>query len=221
MSAASCRFTRIFLIRHGEVESPGGVFYGQQDVPLSRQGREQTRLAARNLSGVAIRAVIASDLSRCRALAREISSIHTVEPIITPELREVDFGEWTGLTWQEIERGYPGEFTRRMANLATYRPPGGESLEDVRERVMPVIIKLAQDYTGDAVAVAAHGGINRVILSSLLEMPLQNMFSIDQGFCCTNIIDIFSDGPVVLRALNIPPYPVLLPQSSPAFPLEW
>ncbi len=205
MSPESCNFTRLFLVRHGAVESPGGVFYGQLDVQLSRKGMEQTRLAARNLSGASISAVISSDLSRCQALAREIGSMHGLEPVIAPELREVDFGEWTGLTWQEIERVYPGEFRRRMANLATYRPPGGESISDVRKRVMPLIGRLPRDYPGGAVAVAAHGGINRVVLAALLKMPMDNIFSIDQGFCCTNIIDIFSDGPVVLRALNIPP----------------
>ena len=193
---------RIYLLRHGEVINPSGAFYSQQDVPLSQKGREQSRIAADLVSQAGISAILSSDLSRCCYMAELLSGLSGISPLLTPDLREVNFGKWTGLSWKEIEAEYPGWFQKRMNDLEGFRPPEGENLKDVQERVMPVIFKAVKKGMGKATAVVAHGGVNRVILASLLGMPLSKIFSIDQSCACVNIIDVFADGIAVVRALN-------------------
>ncbi len=195
--------TRIYLLRHGEVENPRGTFYSQMDVPLSKQGRAQSRKAAEHISRTGTCAeVISSDLSRCRYLAGLVSELTGARTLLTRALREVNFGKWSGLTWKEIEEAYPGEFQRRMDDLAGFRPPGGESLSDVASRVMPVIYAAAERNPGKEIAVVAHGGVNRVVLARLLGMPLDNIFSIDQGYACLNVVDLYADGVAVIAGMN-------------------
>jgi broad specificity phosphatase PhoE len=197
-------FTRIYLLRHGEVINPEGVYYGQDDMPLSDTGRAQSLDAARNLAGAGISAVFSSDLSRCRFLARAISGLCGAAPVYSAALREVNFGKWTGLTWARIEHMYPGAFEQRMNDLEGFRPPGGENLADLRTRVVKKIQQAVDENPGSSIAVVAHGGVNRVFLAACLGMPLSNIFSLDQGHACTNIVDIFEDGIAVIRAVNLP-----------------
>lgn len=195
--------TRIYLFRHGEVINPNGVFYGQQDVKLSRTGRSQSRQAAENFRHAGISGVFSSDLSRCRFMAETIADFHHISPVFYPDLREVDFGRWTGLSWQEIDRKFPGAFARRMHDLKGFRPPGGENLADVQQRIWTRVQAVISSCRHQSAAIISHGGTNRVLLATVLGMPLDNIFSIDQGLACANIIDFFPDGIAVVRAINL------------------
>ena len=197
-------FTRIYLMRHGEVINPRRVYYGQDDVPLSEQGQRQSVHAARNLADAGISCIISSDLSRCRYLSEALSEVTGADIQFTDRLREVNFGKWTGLTWEEIEEQYPGGFEQRMRDLEGFRPPGGENLTDLKQRAAESIWSAVSQNIGGTIAVAAHGGVNRVFLATVLRMPLSAIFSLDQGHACTNIIDIFHDGAGVVRAVNLP-----------------
>ncbi len=194
---------RIYLVRHGEVINPKRTFYSQLDVPLSPQGREQSIKVSKRLAEAGIGSIISSDLSRCRFMAEKLSELTGVEPVFTPALREVNFGMWSGLTWEQIEEAYPGAFENRMNDLANFRPPGGENLKDVRERVLPVFVEACTSKCS-SVAMIAHGGVNRILMASILEMPLENIFSIDQEHACVNIVDCYPDGIKVVKAINLP-----------------
>ncbi len=197
---------RLYLMRHGEVSNPGRVYYGQDDVPLSDAGRRQSLAAAQNLQDIDVSFILSSDLSRCRFMAEAIGRQAGVTPVYSKRLREVDFGQWTGLSWEQIEQRYPGMFQRRMEDLKGFRPPGGESLQDLCDRVVPEVEGALSGREGENVVVVAHGGVNRVFIASVLQMPLSSIFSLDQGLACTNVVDVFSDGIAVLRALNLPWY---------------
>lgn len=194
---------RIYLLRHGDVINPMRTFYSQLDVPLSPKGKEQSIQVSRRLAEAGIGSIISSDLSRCRFMAEKLSEFSGVGPVFTAALREVNFGKWSGLTWEQIEEAYPGAFENRMNDLTNFRPPGGENLKDVRERALPVLME-ACNSTCSSVALIAHGGVNRILLASILEMPLENIFSIDQGHACVNIVDIYPDGINVVKAINLP-----------------
>ncbi len=178
------------------------------DMPLSPAGRRGSLDAARrvcqlaDVEGEPIRAVISSDLGRALFMAEIIAERAKASLHSTPLLREVDFGEWTGLTWQEIEEGWPGCLAQRMADLSSYAPPGGENLAQVRERVAEVIAWLSSEFMGMAVAVVAHAGINRVFLAHLAGLDLQRIFSLEQGFGCINVVDLYPDGVPVIRLVN-------------------
>jgi alpha-ribazole phosphatase len=197
--------TKIFLLRHGDVDLPKKIFYGQMDVPLSETGKEKSRVAAEYISSFGINRIISSDLSRCmyfaNAIREKAGDIRKIESF--SELRELNFGKWTGLTWDEIEREYPGELTKRYANLAGYSPPDGESLSNVQARVMEIIKNIINNSKqGDNVAIVAHAGVNRCIISNLMGYPLSNFFIVEQDYCCINIIDFYGENAVIKR-LNL------------------
>jgi len=194
---------KIYLLRHGEVDFPKGLFYGQMDIPLSEKGKRQSLLAARQIAKSQVDFIISSDLKRCSFLAGLIQKEGGPPPELSRALREVDFGRWAGLSWNDIERQYPGEIAKRMKDLVNYRPPGGECLRDVLDRTRKVFCRCARGAYGEKVAIVAHGGVNRVLIADFLELKLQNIFSLHQDYTCINCIEFFPEGNGILRFLNM------------------
>lgn len=194
--------TRLYLARHGRVaDGHTHRYHGHNDIHLSPQGVRQLEQLATQLSPLPLAAVYASDLARAFKGAEILCRGRNLTPQAIPEFREVHFGVWEGLTLEEIARQYPEELKGRLQDLANYRIPGGESLMDVRRRVLPRLEQILRQHPGQAVALVAHAGINRVILSEALGLPLDYLFRIDQNYGCLNIIDYFPDLPVV-RLIN-------------------
>jgi len=194
--------TRIILLRHGEVENPGSVFYSQQDVSLSDSGKKQSLTLADRLKSIPFTMVFSSDLGRCLFLAEAIAGERGLAVEARSELKEVDFGRWSGLSWEAVEARYPGALSERMEKPESYRPPRGENLAAVALRVWRVIDEVLKKCKEEAVAIVSHGGVNRVLIAKATGLPLNNIFSLEQDFACVNILDFYPDGPVVLRLLN-------------------
>jgi len=195
--------TRIFLIRHGEVANAATRRYnGHADVPLSERGLAQYNHMKERLSGEGIKVCYSSDLTRCAAGAAIIGSYLGMKPVLLRNLRELDIGIWEGKTWEEIQADYPKEWKARLADIVNYRVPGGENLNDLRNRIIPVIGEIARSHRGENVLVIAHGGANRVILLDAIGAPLSSLFNIEQDYCCLNIIEYYVDGKSVVRLLN-------------------
>ena len=195
--------TRIYLIRHGEVEGAETPRYnGHADVPLSERGIGQYHQLKERLAAMRISACYTSDLSRCAVGAEIIGARLGLTPIRERSLRELDIGLWEGKSWAELMEEYPQEWRARLADMANYRAPLGESLTDLSDRVMPVIKGIASRHTGEEVLVVAHGGTNRVILLNAIGAPLSALFNIEQDYCCINIIDYYTDGLSVVKLLN-------------------
>jgi alpha-ribazole phosphatase len=195
--------TRIYLIRHGEVEGAETPrYYGHVDVPLSERGIGQYHLLKERLAAMRISACYTSDLSRCADGAEIIGSRLGLTPLRERNLRELDIGIWEGKSWVELMEEYPQEWRARLADMANYRAPQGESLTDLSDRVMPVIKGIAGRHAGEEVLVIAHGGTNRVILLNVIGAPLSALFNIEQDYCCVNIIDFYADGKTAVKLLN-------------------
>jgi broad specificity phosphatase PhoE len=196
-------FTRVYLMRHGEVRNGGEKRYnGHIDIDITENGREQMRRLAGMLAGEKIAAVYSSDLIRSAKGADIISRSLGLTYTPLRDLRERSVGKWEGLTAEEIKERFPGEYTAWRADLLNYRPPDGECLLDVRERVLPVYRKLIGSHPGQVVAMLLHGGVNRIIIADALGLDLMNLFRIDQSFGALNIIDYFDDGMAVVKLLN-------------------
>jgi len=195
--------SRIYLIRHGEVEGAGTPRYnGHADVSLSAGGIAQYNRMRERLANMGISACYSSDLSRCSIGAGIICSGLGLEPLLMRDLRELDIGIWEGKTWDELRKEYPREWQARIDDIVNYRVPGGECLMDLHERVIPVIKKIAERHRGENVLVVAHGGANRVVLLDAVCAPLSSLFNIEQDYCCLNIIDYYADGRAVVKLLN-------------------
>jgi alpha-ribazole phosphatase len=195
--------TRIYLIRHGEVQGAGTPRYnGHADVSLSERGVAQYHALKERFAGSRIAACYTSDLTRCVAGAGILGAHLGVEPVREPNLRELNIGVWEGMTWAEIIAEYPDAWEARLADIVNYRVPGGENLLDLRQRITPVIDAIVARHRGEEVLVVAHGGANRVILLDAMGAPLSSLFRIEQDYCCLNIIDCYADGKRVVKLLN-------------------
>ncbi len=195
--------TRIHLVRHGQVAGYENPRYnGQSDVPLTESGLRQYHELKERLAGFEISACYTSDLSRCAAGAEIISGQFGIEPVRVSALREINIGLWEGLSWSEISGRWPDEWNARLADIVNYRPPGGENLMDVRERVIPVISDILQRHNGESVLVVGHGGVNRIILLTAIGAPMEKMFNIEQSYGCHNIIDYHDDGRATVKLMN-------------------
>ncbi|MDD3554298.1 MAG: histidine phosphatase family protein [Deltaproteobacteria bacterium] len=195
---------KLVLVRHAKPAISSRIFYGQMDVPLSEEGRIQAVLAGNLLNTFHFSRIISSDLSRCMETAAIICDTIRFEGDIeaAPGLREVDFGDWTGLTWEQIEEHYAGAFEKRLKNLPEFRPPNGETLLEVSKRAWTVMSNAIQNAQGD-VLIIGHGGVNRLLIAKAIGLPLQNIFNLGQDHCCVNIIECYEDGNMGLLALNL------------------
>ncbi|NLD51208.1 MAG: histidine phosphatase family protein [Clostridiaceae bacterium] len=179
----------IFLIRHTEpvLEDKQRRYLGQSDPDLSIAGRQQAEQLACNMQDQNIRCVYSSDLKRAAQTALLIAQRCQLQPIFLTALREINMGTWEGKSFQEIRECDPDGFAARGKDIVKYRPPEGESFLDVQERVLPIFNEIIEKSDGN-IAIVAHGGVNRVILSSLMNIPLDNLFSIRQNYGAVNII---------------------------------
>jgi alpha-ribazole phosphatase len=194
--------TRLYLVRHGQVaDGHTDLYHGNNDVGLSPNGVRQLEELAAQLTAVPLAGIYASDLTRALTGAEIISRGRNLAPQTIPEFREVHFGAWEGLSFAEIAARYPAELEARFRDLTSFRIPGGESLLDVSSRVLPRLGDLIADHPQEALIIVAHAGVNRVILSEALGLPLDHLFRLDQNYGCLNVIDYFPDMAVV-RLLN-------------------
>ena len=201
-AAGSLTPTRLYLLRHGQVaDGHTNRYHGNNDIELSPQGIRQLEEAGAQLQDVELAGVYASDLTRAVQGAEIICRGRKIKPRTLPEFREIHFGVWEGLSFQEIMEQYPEDLQARFKDLPNFRIPGGESLMDLKARALPALQELIESHYEQAFLLVAHAGINRVILSEALGLNLQNLFRLDQNYGCLNIIDYFPDLAVV-RLIN-------------------
>jgi alpha-ribazole phosphatase len=197
------KFSRLYLVRHGQVVGHERLLAnGHTDVDITDIGMLQMEHLAGRLQLTNIDVICSSDLKRTRMGAGIIGRHHDAPHRIISEFRELFFGDWEGLSMEEISQGFPGEMERRRKDIVDYRPPGlGESMRDLSERVIPRLTELLREEAEKNILLVAHGGVNRVILCNALGIKLSNIFNIHQDYGCLNIIDYFPDHALV-RLIN-------------------
>lgn len=147
-----------------------GRYQGQTDVPLDDTGSRQASALAQYLSDESIRAIYASDLQRARETARIIAERHACSVQADSRLREINFGRWEGRTHREIENQEPRALVAWHDDPMTARPPGGETLAQVIERVTPVLGELTSRHSDQTALVVGHGAALRVLLCLALDL---------------------------------------------------
>lgn len=167
------RSTRLWLLRHGRVSDAWhGRIYGCLDVPLSPLGERHALRCAALLAERPLRAVVSSGLARTEHGAALLRAPRDLPRRDEPELRELDRGEWAGLSFEQLEARHPGAWDSWRADPVQGRPPGGESLADLCSRALPPLEALVGEHGGGEVAVVAHSWVIRCTLCEALDLPL-------------------------------------------------
>ena len=179
----------VYLLRHGKIAVGGEQrrYIGQADIPLEAAGICQAERLQGRLAKIGFAAVYCSDLVRSRETARIIADRTQACVEVRPKLREINLGEWEGLTFDEVARRFPGEFEARGKDIAYYRTPGGESFADCSQRIVAAFHAIMAEAE-EPVVIVGHAGVNRLILCYVLGMPLTNLFRIRQDYGCINVI---------------------------------
>lgn len=161
---------KLILVRHTAViEACKGLCYGSSDVGLSPEGEQRTHTLCERLATHHVSRVMHSGLSRARILAERLAQKLHVLAQNCDALRERDFGSWELMSWQDIHERSPGEMVRVLTEPGTYRPGGGETTYELRDRVMRWFDRLPRD--GVTVAVT-HGGPIAVLLGTRRNLPV-------------------------------------------------
>jgi broad specificity phosphatase PhoE len=179
---SSAKLTRLLLIRHAEVEeSYHKVFGGQIDMDISPRGHEQSATLAKFLHHKKLDAIYASPMKRVQQTLAPFLKNGAPAQTILPALREVHFGDWTGLNWEQVCERFDLHATEWLDHIERGLAPNGESGPQFRARVEPCLREIIKKHPGETVGIFCHGGVVRIILSILLELPLPktNSFEVE------------------------------------------
>ena len=180
-----------------------GRLYGGADVPLSDEGRAASLALAPALAAVAPDAIYSSPLQRARFLAEEVARLSRAPLRLEPAFRELDRGEWTGLSQAELEARSPGALSRYTADPEGGAAPGGERESELSARVWDALTAAARERAGQRALLVAHAHVTRVIMARLAGWtPAESMqhFLPPLG---TMDVELFADGQG--RLLALPP----------------
>jgi broad specificity phosphatase PhoE len=195
--------TTLVIVRHGHTAiNDGDRFRGITDTPLSELGLQQSRRTAEEIAGRwRLSAVYTSSVVRARMTALEIGSPFGLEPVDDPGLYDMDYGEWTGLSFEDARMRDAKLFRTCMERPGSFRAPGGQSFEELRGRSMAAALAIAERHEDQAVAIVSHTVIVRLLLLAILGMPTDSFWKLRPGTCALNVVSV-SRGGCVLDCIN-------------------
>lgn len=201
--------TQLYLIRHGEVEARyHKVFGGSRiNMALSPLGMKQGEALAAWLADTKVDAIYASPMLRVQQTIAPLLKRLGAVPTVMDDLREIDFGVWTGYRWDEVQQHFGVSAFDWLEVLDSVGIPEGESALALMNRVRPCLERVLQENAHRTAVIACHGGIVRVILALLLELPLTKMahFSIEYGSVTVVELNPEKKHAVEIELLNFQP----------------
>lgn len=154
----------LLFIRHAET-ALAGTFCGRTDPPLNTAGQAQLAPLIERFADIPCTAIYTSDLARARQTAEPLAAARGVPVFPSPALREIDFGDWETLSWEQIEQRDPAYAARWVAEFPNLPAPGGEPIPLFKHRVLTEINRLRRQ--NQDLAIVTHAGVLRVVLEEL------------------------------------------------------
>jgi len=189
----------LLLMRHGEVEGGStGRFLGATDLPLSEEGRRQARAVVSCIKQAKPGVCYCSPSKRTQETARVVA--RGIKTKVEPDLREVDFGEWEGKTFEEISASNP-EHVQRWTEFEGFVFPGGEAIDGFVSRIQSAVKRMAAEQA-EVVLAVTHGGVIRMIICHLLGLSPRNYLLFNVGPASLTTIDLFGDRGVLSGLQN-------------------
>lgn len=193
---------KLYLVRHGQTDSNrDGVGLGRADVPLTKLGLQQAERLGERFRTIALDRVLTSPLLRAKQTAEPLAAWSSLTPVTTQALIELDVGETEGMPFPEMREKYP-DFLRLWASpeCAHVRMPGGESLEDLADRLDPLVDEL-REAEHETVAVVSHNFTTKILLCRLLGLPLAGFRHFATDLASVSVIEL-RNGRAEVHLLN-------------------
>ena len=200
----------VYLLRHGQPElpGPGHWCYGRTDYPLSGEGWAQAQAAGAYFGASGWARGCTSPLLRCVRTAEALQG----EFVPVPGLAELDMGDWDGLPFTEITSRWPEEFAARSGRFLSVPPPGGETPEAFRDRIMSTFRQLLDAYSEENLLLVAHNAVNAVLCAELFGGRAEERI---YPYAAITQLLVTEDGPVEGPAGKLPgELPPLIPDEG-------
>ncbi len=169
----------IWAVRHGQTDwNLEGRYQGQTDIPLNATGIEQAKRLAATLDGYRFAAIYSSDLKRAHETALILAARIQCSVIVDPRLREIHQGEWEGMQFSEVVARFPAHLTQRQEQPLHARPPGGESVLEVAQRIATAANEIASRHSGQRVLLVSHGLAIATLIVQASQLPFERVFSL-------------------------------------------
>jgi alpha-ribazole phosphatase/probable phosphoglycerate mutase len=174
----------LLLIRHAETDM-AGTFCGHSDPALNARGRAQLGALINRLRMDQIGLVYSSDLRRAYTTGMAIAEALGVDCHVRRALREINFGQWEGITWSEIERRDNAYARRWIEEYPSLPTPDGESFHAFERRVLDEVkvLTLKAEAAGCAIAVVTHAGVLRTVLCALQGCSADEAWEHTKSYC--------------------------------------
>lgn len=149
--------TTLYLVRHGQTPwNVEGRYQGQMDPPLTEEGHQQAATTAEQLAPLGFEAIYSSDLARASQTADALAAKLDMPVQFDERLREIHQGDWQGVVIDDIRKGWPDTLHGWESDPWQHHPPGGETLQQLRERVFTAIDDIAARHPGATVVIFTH-----------------------------------------------------------------
>ena len=183
-----------YLIRHGEHDwLKKGIAGRIPGESLNSEGRAQVEKLVGRLAGVKFDAIYTSPMERAIESAEPLANALRMKAVITPELTELDFGEWNGATFEVLRADKRwAEWNR---DRSVVRMPGGEAMPEVQSRVVTFLMRLHDEKPNGAFALFSHGDSIRAALCYWMGMPLDLLPRLTLETASISILALDERGP--------------------------
>ena len=184
--------TTFFLIRHASCSGLGQTLWGRTTgICLNEKGRLEAQRLADRFKGITLQAVYSSPLERALETAEAIARSMRVEVEKNSALNEIDFGEWTGKTFDELSSDE--RWRRFNTNRSMTTIPGGESFLQVQSRVVTELERLALQHPGAAVAIVSHADVIKAAVGYFAATPIDLLQRIEISPCSVSVVAVSKD----------------------------
>lgn len=204
MSERSCgrRVTKVYLVRHGQTEWNKSLrFRGRIDISLNEGGCREAEAIAEAMKDKDIDAIFASPLRRSIETAQPAAKLLGLEIVPDPGFIDISYGDWEGLTSNTVKERYKDQYTQWKESPDLVRFPGGENLQEVRERSFRAFKGVVGENSGRSILIIPHRVINKVLICAILGISNSHFWKIKQDTGCINLIEYSRDG-FILSAMN-------------------
>jgi len=192
--------SRLLLTRAGPVVNPQGVLYSHPGLPLTAAGQRKLRALGGVLAKDEPALIISADSLAEAKAARLLAELLEIPYELREELRERSWGDWEGLTFEQIRESWPHEIAAWQRDEAGFSPPKGESLSDVERRTAPLIRNLLIKHAGETVLLIGNCAVNRVALRLALPfLPLNEGLRLEQNYAELSELRFYGKDGVLVR----------------------
>lgn len=196
--------TKLLLIRHAQsLWNLENKAQGHSDSPLTELGIKQSEMLAKYLRDINIAKIYSSNLGRALNTAKIISKNIGISIEEVANLKEIMLGEWEGMTGEEIASKYKDTYHNWFRYPSKTLIPQGESIEDLKKRIIPTFNNIINKHDGETVAVVSHGGVIITFIAHLLKVDLDNIYwMVEISNASLSMVEFYENNHFRLLTLN-------------------